>query len=209
MSSAPPSTLLFLRGFLTPARAYDGLLAPLRDRGVEVLTPEFYGMGGLSGRYTAADEARDALTLLRDRSPDSFAVAGHSRGGQVAWRLGNALTGSPLGSALTSITVIDPVDGSGRAPTAPEAAAESAVFTCPTLIIGAGRGGRCAPTPVNHDAFARSAPAASHVVLADLGHADMLVGPARWFGRRLCGGGTDPDALCAQVSALLVSHVMA
>lgn len=207
MPTTQPQVLLFLRGFLTSPRSYERLLAPVRDRGIEVLVPTFYGISALNGRYTAADEALDALALLHGLSPESFALAGHSRGGQVAWRLGNAVAADTLAAALTSIMVIDPVDGSGRSPTQPEATATPARFDCPTLIVGAGRGGRCAPTPVNHDTFARSAPAARHVVLDDMGHADILDGPGRWLGRRLCGGSADPDAMRDEVSDLLARHV--
>ena len=43
--------------------------------------------------------------------------------------------------------------------------------------------------------------------LADMGHADILCGgPLRW-GRRLCGGGDDPAAVRAQVTALLVAFI--
>ena len=53
--------------------------------------------------------------------------------------------------------------------------------------------------------FAAAAPQARHVVVPLLGHADMLDGGARSFGRRLCGGAPDPDEGCAAVSSLLVA----
>jgi pimeloyl-ACP methyl ester carboxylesterase len=192
--------LLFLPGFATPPRAYDALLAPVQDLGLEVTVPRLYGLNGYLGRYTAADEARAAMALIAG-APRVW-LAGHSRGGQVAWRMASMVDPA----ALAGVMVIDPVDGSGPR-SAATATASPAMFTCPTLIVGGGLSGRCAPVPLNHEQFARAMPAAEHVVLADMGHADMLCGgPLRW-GRRLCGGGADPAAERATVTALLVEFI--
>ena len=192
--------LLFLPGFATPPSAYDALLAPVRDLGMAVTVPRLYGLDGYLGRYTAADEARDAAELVAGE-PRVW-LAGHSRGGQVAWRMASILDPA----TLAGVVVIDPVDGSGPR-SAPAATASPATFSCRTLIVGGGLGGRCAPAALNHEQFARAMPTAEHVVLADMGHADILCGgPLRW-GRRLCGGGDDPAAVRAQVTALLVAFI--
>ena len=110
-------------------------------------------------------------------------------------------------SVLSGLILVDPVDGSGRRPSGPDACARPASFDQPTLIIGAGRGGACAPAAVNHGVFAAAAPAASHIVVAQLGHADVLCGPALTVGRALCGGGPDPAAARLRVSALMLAAI--
>jgi hypothetical protein len=221
-----PGMLMFLRGFATPTTAYDALLAPLRATGIDVVTPRWYGFDGYIGRYTAADEARDTWALIRQLDRPTM-VAGHSRGGQVAWRVaqlaadherssGGATNGAKAGDEaqappplLSAIVLIDPVDGSGpRAHTA-MATSSPARFDYPTLIIGAGIGGRCAPAEGNHEVFAATTPQAEHLVIKDLGHADLLNGRARGLGRRLCGGGPDPDAARERISDLLTSFYLA
>ena len=42
-------------------------------------------------------------------------------------------------------------------------------------------------------------------MVTDLGHADILEGRARSLGRRLCGGGRDPDRARDAVTALLAA----
>ncbi|MCB0916579.1 MAG: alpha/beta fold hydrolase [Actinobacteria bacterium] len=198
--------LLLLRGFATPATAYDVLVAPLRSAGVPVLVPEFYGLNGYLGRYTAADEAADAITLLA-QTDSPVLVAGHSRGGQVAWRLAQSLatSGSAPAIDLRGLVLIDPVDGAGPRATSRLATANDAAFTIPTLIIGAGIGGRCAPSGANHTAFARATPSADHIVIEQMGHADILSGTALAIGRRLCGGAPNPAVPRAEVTGLLTS----
>lgn len=221
-----PGMLLFLRGFATPTTAYDALLAPLRAAGIHVVTPRWYGFDGYIGRYTAADEARDAWALIRQLD-QPIMVAGHSRGGQVAWRVaqlaaddewsrGSATSGARAGDEaqappplLSAIALIDPVDGSGPRAHTDMATSSLARFDYPTLIIGAGIGGRCAPAGGNHNAFAAAAPQAEHLVMEDLGHADLLNGRARGLGRRLCGGGPDPDTARERISDLLTSFYLA
>ena len=63
------------------------------------------------------------------------------------------------------------------------------------------------PSPVNHAVFAAAIPQARHAVVRELGHADMLGGRSRTFGRRLCGGAADPTPAarcCTQLLAALV-----
>jgi pimeloyl-ACP methyl ester carboxylesterase len=172
-----------------------------------VVTPSLYprGPSALVGRHPVEKEAADAAALVRGlaAAPRSRVVlAGHSRGGQAAWRAANLLAADDLVDALV---LVDPVDGGGRSPQEPTSTTRPAVFTCPALIVGAGLGGRCAPAPVNHEVFAAAAPDARHVVVPELGHADILDGRTRAFGRRLCGGAAEPDPGRAAVSRLLVA----
>jgi pimeloyl-ACP methyl ester carboxylesterase len=203
--------LVFLPGFMTPAASYGALLEPLTAHGISVVVPQLYrrGPGALAGRATVEREAADAAEVVRGlaggRSDRRVFLGGHSRGGQAAWRAANLLAGERLPAGLG---LVDPVDGAGRAPAQPTATSARAAFTCPALVVGAGIGGRCAPEPVNHRAFARAAPHARHVVVTRLGHADVLDGRSRRLGRWLCGGAEDPDAGRAAVTALVASLVL-
>lgn len=192
--------VLFLPGFMSSPQAYRELLEPVADAGWTVRIPQLYkrGLGTLLGNVGVRQEAMAAAALLE---PSSL-VAGHSRGGQAAW-LAAGLT------PVAGVVLVDPVDGEGRKPSGPTSTAAPAAFDAPCLIVGAGVRGACAPAQVNYECFVRATPGARSVVVPGLGHADILGGRARSFGRRLCGGGADPDAARREVSRLIVQFVAA
>lgn len=199
--------LIFDHGFMSPPGAYSALLAPLRAAGVEVVTPNFYGpFAGLSGRYTVAEEALALAEIVQALPTASTAgtprsapwLAGHSRGGQAAWRAAEL-----LGTKIGGLILIDPVDGAGPRSSA-KATDHPASIGVPTLIIGAGRGGACAPAGLNHETFAAALPTATHVVIAEMGHADILSGAALRWGRVLCRGGNHPAQYRREVSDLML-----
>ncbi len=211
LEGAGDSLLVFLPGFLNSPSAYADLLAPLSACGTTVVVEQLYARGPavLTGRFTVRDEAAAAVAVVRRetaaRRPRTVVLAGHSRGGQAAFLAAGEL--AMAGDLLTAVALVDPVDGEGRAPTAPVSTVGGARFGCRSLVVGAALGGRCAPVPVNHAVFAAAIPQARHAVVRELGHADMLGGRSRTFGRRLCGGADDPDpgrALCTQLLAALV-----
>lgn len=202
--------LVLLPGFLSTSAAYSALVAPLREAGYAVEVPALAPgrLALLTGRYTVEDEAVDAAALVRGlvESGQRVLLAGHSRGGQAAFLAAGLL--ATAGDQVDAVALIDPVDGEGRAPTAPTSTAGgAAAFSRRALVLGAALGGRCAPDPVNHTVFAAAIPQARHVVVRELGHTDMLGGRSRTFGRRLCGGAPDPDpgrAACTELLAALV-----
>ena len=197
------SSLVFLPGFMTAPGAYRRLLEPVAFAGVTVLVPELYrrGVAALRGRVSIRSEAQAAADLA-GALPGRVFLGGHSRGGQAAW-----LAAGMLAERAAGVCLVDPVDGHARRPDGPSSTRHPAAFTCPALVIGAGHGGPCAPVAVNHEQFARATPKAAHVVVDDLGHADMLDGRSRFLGRWLCGGGRDPDAARMVCSQLLVDLV--
>lgn len=191
--------LLFLPGFMTAPAAYDDLLAPVVQAGWDVVVPQLYprGLGALLGRHTVTEEATAAAAMVRGMC----VIAGHSRGGQAAWVAAGM-------SDVAGVILIDPVDGEGRRPAGPTATAQPASFDADCLIIGAGVSGPCAPVQVNYTRFVTATPTAEEVVIDGLGHADILGGRARSLGRRLCGGGPDPDRARSDVSRLIVEFLM-
>jgi pimeloyl-ACP methyl ester carboxylesterase len=195
--------VLFFHGFMQSPKGYRTLLGAMAGDDTVVVGQRMYrpGPAALAGRPTAVQEAEAGATLLDglrgEFEPAELWLAGHSRGGQVAWRVAGM-------RRVDGLILVDPVDGSGPKEMRPTSAAAPATFSCRTLILGAGRAGRCAPEPVNHEIFAAAAPAgAVHVVVPDLGHADMLDGRARQTARMMCPGADDPDGARDTVGLLV------
>lgn len=183
--------VVFFHGFMTSPSSYRTVLAALADERTVVAAPRMYRRGPfvLAGRPTVSEEADAAVSVIEHLRMDGtdLWVAGHSRGGQVAWLIADRV--DPAG-----VIVIDPVDGTGRHPTELHAAASPVTFAARTLVIGAGRGGRCAPAPVNHEHFASAASSTgSHVVIPTMGHADLLDDRPARFARMLCAGSEHPE----------------
>lgn len=197
------TTLVFLPGFMAGAGSYATLLDPLVERKVSIVVPQMYprGLGALRGKHSVREEASDAVALVSDL-PGRVFLAGHSRGGQAAW-----LAAGELGEHLAGLLLLDPVDGQGRRPQQDLSTRVPSAFAGAAWVLGAGVTGPCAPVGANHEQFARVTPQAVHILVADLGHADMLDGRARSLGRRLCGGGKDPDAARAVCTHLLADFV--
>ena len=166
--------MVFFHGFMTTPSAYRTVLGALADDRSVVVAPRMYrpGPAVLAGHPTATQEAVAAASIVeelrRSYAPRRLWLAGHSRGGQVAW----IAAGETMPDGLI---VVDPVDGGGPKSTRLHATATPARFASRTLVIGAGDAGRCAPDPVNHEVFAAAAPlGATHVVVRGMGHADLL-----------------------------------
>jgi hypothetical protein len=208
LDSDGPDILVFLPGFMSPAESYCELLAPLADAGTTVIAPQLYrrDLDALRGKVRVGAEARAAADLVLDRAEPGIRVylAGHSRGGQAAWRAAGMLGEG----VVAGVCLIDPVDGHTRRPKGPVSTRRAAGFTCRSMIVGAGVGGRCAPAGVDHRQFAAATPQAAHVVIEDMGHADMLSGVACTVGRLLCGGGEDPDAARRLCTRLITSFLL-
>ena len=194
---ADRGTLVFVTGFVISPYAYTALLAPLAAAGHRVVVPRLYRRGprvlvGACSPGAEAVAAADVVDLVRGDTP--VVLGGHSRGGFVAW-LAAAQTG------VDGLVVVDPVTGGGPPWARPGPPPPAPV--APTLIIGAALGGRCAPAGRNHEQLAAAAPDATHVVVDDCGHVDMLDGTDARLGRRVCGSGRDPDAARTRITTLL------
>lgn len=195
--------LLFAPGFVTPPRAYLRLLTAVADRigRVVVVAPAASTVAMLRGRHTAEDQAADLVEVADEARHDGVEVllGGHSRGGLVAYLAAGQVD-------VGALALVDPVSGGGGPRAAPEPLHPVEV-RCPALVVGCGIGDRCAPVGRNHEVFAAAIPGCDHVVMADCGHADVLDGRSARLGRRLCGGGADPEAARAAVTAALLDHL--
>ncbi len=184
--------IVFFSGFMLSPWSYRSLFASIVSDRTSIVAPQMYrrGPGPLIGHPSPSEEAEHGIRLVEHvaatRGAAEVWLAGHSRGGQIAWRVAEHV--DPAG-----VVVIDPVDGGGRHPTTLAAAADPATFTATTLVVGAGLGGRCAPAAVNHQHFAAAAPPGStHIVIDSMGHGDLLDDRPARAARRLCGGSADP-----------------
>ena len=181
--------LVFLPGFACPPSAYRSFLAPVALRVGRVVVLGVGSLGAqVTGRSTPGDEAVRTVETVDRLRADGVEVwlGGHSRGGLVAWHA------TPMARAR-GLVLVDPVSGGGPPWHAPEPPPPIEPDG-PVTVIGFGLGGRCAPAGRNHEAFAEALPAAGHVVIEDVAHADILDGPVGRFGRLTCGHVPDTEA---------------
>lgn len=208
--------VVFQHGFMTWNEAYSEVLSHLASHGFVVVAPQMYepGLAALLGQPTAAEEALTAAQVLSwlptglpatlGYSPETrrLGLAGHSRGGKVAWLI---LVAEP--SRAQAVAGVDPVDGTGG-PFGNQARVAQGpfAFSLPALVIGTGLGGNCAPVGDNHEQFyAASGSPAWHVVIPDAGHADMLDEAAAIAASSVCPGGPDRAAVRRLTAGLLVA----
>ncbi|MBN1345871.1 MAG: dienelactone hydrolase family protein [Phycisphaerae bacterium] len=212
------AVVVFQHGFLARNYAYSGILRHVASHGFVVVAPQMYdpGLVALFGNPSADEEAAWAADVL-DWLPghldvvagvttrvDVLGLAGHSRGGKVAWLV---LSNDP--SRARAVAGVDPVDGTGG-PLGGQARVVQGPFgfDFPSLVIGTGLGGACAPEGDNHVQFYEaSASPAWHVVAVDAGHGDMLDEnsvDSRLLGA-VCQVGPDRPGMLELTAGLLVA----
>lgn len=209
------AVVVFQHGFLSRNDYYDEILSHVASHGFVVVAPQMYepGLGVLLGSPSAAEEAvlaGDVLDWLRAQlgavtglgvRTDRIGIAGHSRGGKVAW-----LAALARPERVVAIAGIDPVDGTGG-PLGNQDRVVTGEFAldAPALVLGTELGGTCAPEGDNHEQFfsASRAPA-WHVVALGQGHGDMLDEPAAVEAGRLCAAGADRPGMRHLTAGLMV-----
>jgi chlorophyllase len=208
--------VVFQHGFQSRNAAYDQILGHVASHGFVVVAPQMYepGLAALLGSPTAAEEAQSALRVL-DWLPahvseltgvqvrsDVLGLAGHSRGGKVAWLV---LSADP--TRAQAWAGVDPVDGTGG-PLGHQARAVqgAAPFDVPTLVLGTGLGGGCAPAGDNHEQFYAAARSPSwHLVALQQGHGDMLDEDDAAAAALLCTSGPDRPGMRRLTAGVLVT----
>jgi chlorophyllase len=220
--------LLFFHGYLLLNSFYTQLLQHIASHGYIAIAPQMYCVTGADATPEIADAAAICNWLLQglssylpdDVRPDfqNVAMAGHSRGGKVAFGLALDRTSQTTELKFSALVGVDPVDGMARGrQTQPRILTykpHSFDSVIPTLIVGSGLGAvkrnplfpPCAPEGVSHrEFFSECSAPAYHFVASDYGHMDFLDdetggvrgqssycvcknGVAREPMRRFCGG---------------------
>ncbi len=202
--------VVFLHGFTGCRRHYETILYHLASHGFIVIAPQMYRAECYGCAPSPAVESLKGLLLLRwirsringfisvTADTDHIGVAGHSRGGQIAFRIAVA-----AGDTIGAVAGIDPVDGLA-------AFGQTRVTTrlwrldTPAYIMGTGLGSvlpdnatfplPCAPANLGHEEFyAKCAGSAWYAVALDHGHGDML--DEEDFVDGVCPGGSDRAAM--------------
>lgn len=214
------SVVVFQHGFMARSSDYSALLQHLASHGFVVVAPQMYepGLAPLMGKPTSDEEAALALKVLEwlpgklgeatgaAVRTDRLGIAGHSRGGKVAWTLARSHP-----ELFRGIAGVDPVDGrGGPRGNQPRIADTPFEYSFPSLVIGMELGGSCAPAGDNHEQFYGAVPApAWHVIVRDAGHGDMLDDEMARAAAAICATGGDRAGIRAETAGLLVAFFRA
>ncbi|KAL1808483.1 hypothetical protein ACET3Z_025473 [Daucus carota] len=186
--------LLLLHGYLLYNSFYSQLMQHIASHGFIVIAPQLYTVAGPD--TTEEINTTAAITKWLSEGLQGFlpssvkanlrklGLAGHSRGGKVAFAL--ALKKS-ITSKFSAIIGIDPVDGTDKGkqtnPPVLTYVPRSFDLNMAALVIGSGLGEvkrnalfpPCAPSGVNHkDFYNECREPACYFVVEDYGHTDML-----------------------------------
>ncbi|XP_002974826.2 chlorophyllase-2, chloroplastic [Selaginella moellendorffii] len=190
--------LILFHGFCLSNLFYRQLMRHIASHGFIVVAPQMYRFAGPD----ASPEIEDAAAIISwvpgnlhrflpadgvRADATKLAIAGHSRGGKVAFSLALGFSKRSLPSRVSALIALDPVDGTSSAsqtnPPVLRYRKDSLQPNCPVLIIAAGYGGEkknflfpaCAPRGVGPLAFFRDCCAPAFLLSApEHGHFDFL-----------------------------------
>ncbi len=214
------SVIVLQHAFQITNHSYDQIASHIASHGFVVILPRMYdaGVGPLIGMPTAAIETERAAVVIEwipsqiDQLPNielnnaRIGLAGHSRGGKVAFGVADAGA-----TRIAALVGIDPVDGTGGpGGNQPRVVDGPFDFDIPTLILGAGIGGACAPDGDNYLQFFDACPSPSVLVIAtDYGHADMLDEETASLAASVCPTNADREPMRRLTAGLLVAFFRA
>lgn len=225
--------LLLLHGYLLYNSFYSQLIQHVASHGFIVIAPQLYTVAGPDTTEeinTAAAITKWLWEGLQGFLPKSvkadlrkLGLAGHSRGGKVAFAL--ALKKS-VTSKFSAIIGIDPVDGTDKGkqtnPPVLTYVPRSFDLNMATLVIGSGLGEikrnslfpPCAPNGVNHkDFYNECRRPACYFVVKDYGHTDMLddetPGIRGKASHCLCKNGKSREPMRTFVGGIMVAFCIA
>lgn len=201
-SQTVPATapvVVFVHGFNLKPQFYSQLFAHLATHGILVIAPLMYDFCNDPDASGEIQCAASTISWLKSNfsnhhsveSPilpadfNRLCIAGHSRGGKVAFGVALRLGIEDVG--VKAVFVLDPVDGMSNTTQTPPPILKhqpsSLHLGAPVLVVGTGLGpcGKwrifpaCAPQRMGHSFFySDSAAPAYHVRGKDFGHMDML-----------------------------------
>ncbi|XWS08920.1 hypothetical protein CRYUN_Cryun40dG0042100 [Craigia yunnanensis] len=227
--------LIFLHGYLLYNSFYSQLLQHVASHGFIVIAPQLYTIAGPD----ATDEIKSAAAITNwltkgvlqgllppDVQPNlsKLGLAGHSRGGKVAFAL--ALQKAMTTLKYSALIGVDPVDGMDKGKQTPPPVLtyvpHSFNLDMAVMVIGSGLGDvkrnplfpPCAPKGVNHeDFFKECRKPACHFVAKDYGHLDMLDDETKGIRGRssycLCKNGKAREPMRRFVGGAVVAFMKA
>nr|POE50566.1 chlorophyllase-2, chloroplastic [Quercus suber] len=187
--------LVLLHGYLLYNSFYSQLIQHIASHGFIVIAPQLYILAGPD----TTDEIKSTAAITNWLSEglhyllpphvqpniNKLGLAGHSRGGKVAFAL--ALDKEATSLKFSALIGIDPVDGMDKGKQTPPPVLtyvpHSFDLDMAVMVIGTGLGEvkknplfpPCAPKGVNHeDFFNECQEPACHFVAKDYGHLDLL-----------------------------------
>lgn len=210
--------VIFHHGFGGWIKAYETVAEHLASHGFVVILPQMYGPG-FKDAPTAQEEAAAALEVvgwIENHVNDLISVtadtgllglAGHSRGGQVVYRIALLIT-----EQIKALAGVDPVDATAMSNDDPIVTGPL-TFDLPTYILGAGLGPipveggvfdiPCAPEEAGYNHFFDNNPSPSWLVVATThGHADMI---DEEDYQEFCPGGPDREGMRALTAGSLAA----
>ncbi|KAJ3702471.1 hypothetical protein LUZ61_006176 [Rhynchospora tenuis] len=195
--------VVFLHGYLLYNSFYSQLFNHVASHGFILIGPQLYVVSGAD----TTEEIKSAASLLDwlthnlastlppQVRPDltKLSIAGHSRGGKVAFALAlGKVVSSPI--KISALIGIDPVDGMDMGNQTPPPILtynpNSLKLDLPVLVVGSGLGELkrnalfppAAPKGVSHEQFFTECCApACYFVAKDYGHVDMLDDETKGF----------------------------
>ena len=210
--------VIFQHGFGGSIKSYETISEHLASHGFVVILPQMYGPG-FQDAPTAEEEATLGLGVISwieanindfipvNADTSLLGIAGHSRGGQVAYRITLQLP-----EKVKALAGVDPVDATAMSNDT-SIVTGPLTFDIPTYILGAGLGPipvdsgpfkiPCAPAEAGPFHFYCANPYPTWLVVATThGHADMI---DEEDYSEFCPGGPDRDGMRALTGGTLAA----
>ncbi|WRX22180.1 Chlorophyllase - like 2 [Theobroma cacao] len=227
--------IIFLHGYLLYNTFYSQLLQHVASHGFIVIAPQLYTVAGADAtdeiKSTAAITSWLSKKVLQGLLPpyvqpnlSKLGLAGHSRGGKVAFAL--ALEKAMTTLKFSALIGVDPVDGMDKGKQTPPPVLTYVPYSfnldMAVMVIGSGLGEvkrnplfpPCAPKGVNHeDFFKECRKPACYFVAKDYGHLDMLDDDTKGIRGRssycLCKNGEAREPMRRFVGGVVVAFMEA
>ncbi|XP_004241041.1 chlorophyllase-2 [Solanum lycopersicum] len=227
--------LIFLHGYLLYNSFYSQLIQHLSSHGFIVVAPQLYLVEGADATEDIKSTAEVTHWLSEglqhhlppDVEPNltKLGLAGHSRGGKVAFSLALGRLASDL--KFSALIGVDPVDGMEKGKQTPPSVLTYVPrsfinLDMPVMVIGSGLGEvkknplfpACAPKGVNHrDFYNECCKPACYFVAKDYGHNDMLDEETKGIRGKatycLCKKGKSREPMRRFVGGVLVAFLEA